>query len=197
MTTEEKLQHFYDLSIKEAQTDARQLIENHQAALDKLFAEHQETKNRQAEAELKAECDKLKRDFNKTVSSEQLKIKQQITDIQTDLKKKLFVEVKAKLEAFKTTPEYDELLFKQIKEALDFANGDEMVVYIDPSDESHLPGLTERLKTYGLVPTISKESFLGGIRAVIRSKNILIDHSFLSLMRDEKANFTFDGGICL
>lgn len=194
MTTEEKLQHFYDLSIQEAEADARQLIENHQAALDKLFAEHQETINRQAEAELKAESDKLKKDFNKVVSTEQLKIKQQITDILMDLKKNLFVEVKAKLENFKTTLEYEELLFRQISDALDFAAGDEMVVYIDPSDKSHLPKLTERLKPYGLVPTISEELFQGGIRAVIHSKNILIDNSFLSLMRDEKKKFTFDGG---
>lgn len=199
MTTEEKLQHFYELSIKEAMADARQLIDNHQAALDRLFAEHCETKNRQARAELKAESDKLKREFNKEVSAEQLKIKQHITDIQTELKKKLFVEIKEKLEAFKSTPKYEDLLFDQIKAALDFAAGDEMVVYIDPSDESHLPILLERLKADGidLTPVISKEPFIGGVRSVIRSKNILIDTSFLSLIRDEKAKFTFDGGICI
>ena len=61
MTTEEKLQNFYTASIESAQKDAQALLDEHKAALDKIFQEHQEMKNRQAEAELKAEADKIKR----------------------------------------------------------------------------------------------------------------------------------------
>lgn len=193
MKTEEKLQHFYDLSIASAQEDAKKLIDNQQNALDQLFAEHVEMKHRQAESELKAECDKLKRDFNKEVSSEQLLIKRNISEVQENLNEQLFLEVTEKLQRFKQTPEYEEMLFAQIKEAIDFGADDEMVIYIDPSDECYAASLTERLKDTGIVPTISKESFIGGIRAVIRSKNILIDNSFLTLLEDEKEKFTFDG----
>ena len=44
LTTEEKLQHFYDLSIEGAQADAQKLIDTHKAALDKMFVEHKEVK---------------------------------------------------------------------------------------------------------------------------------------------------------
>ena len=62
MTTEEKLQNFYTASIESAQNEAKALLDEHQAALDKIFQEHQEMKHRQAEAELHAEADKLKRE---------------------------------------------------------------------------------------------------------------------------------------
>ena len=94
-----------------------------------------------------------------------------------------------KLERFKESPDYLSMLCRQIKEALDFADGDEMVVYIDPSDAGLSDEIVRRLDQKGFVPTISKEPFMGGMRAVIRSKNILIDNSFLTLMNDEKENF--------
>ena len=36
---------------------------------------------------------------------------------------------------------------------------------------------------------------MGGMRAVIRSKNILIDNSFLSLLKDAKEKYIFTGGM--
>lgn len=44
MTTEEKLQNFYTASIESAQKDAQALLDEHKAALDKIFQEHQEMK---------------------------------------------------------------------------------------------------------------------------------------------------------
>lgn len=194
MKTEEKLQHFYDLSIEGAQADAQALIDKQQRALNQSYDEHVATKKRQAAAELKAESDKLKRDFNKEISAEQLLIKRQLSQVQGELKEKLFEDVTTKLRDFKNTPDYADMLYQQIAEAIDFAAGDEMVVYIDSTDEPLLSSLTDRLKDTGIIPTLSQESFMGGMRAVIRSKNILIDHSFTTLLGDEKENFTFDGG---
>ena len=189
MTTDEKLQHFYDISIESAQEDAKKLLDTHEAALEKAFEEHKETKHRQAEAELTAESDKLKRDFNKEVSTQQIQIKRKFSAVTEELREKLFQEVAEKLERFKESPDYLSMLCRQIKEALDFADGDEMVVYIDPSDAGLSDEIVRRLDQKDFAPTISKEPFMGGMRAVIRSKNILIDNSFLTLMNDEKENF--------
>src|SRR5699024_7014511 len=178
-----------DISIESAQEDAKKLLDTHEAALEKTFEEHKETKHRQAEAELTAESDKLKRDFNKEVSTQQIQIKRKFSAVTEELREKLFQEVAEKLERFKESPDYLSMLCRQIKEALDFADGDEMVVYIDPSDAGLSDEIVRRLDQKGFVPTISKEPFMGGMRAVIRSKNILIDNSFLTLMNDEKENF--------
>ena len=193
MNTEEKLQHFYDLSIESAKEDAQKLIDTQQNALDQLFDEHIETKHRQAEAELKAESDKLKRDFNKDISSEQLKIKRQLSEVQNNLREKLFLEVSEKLSAFKDTPDYKDMLLRQVKDAVDFSDGDDMNIYIDPSDEKYLAVLKEQFTNSNIAFYVSKELFGGGMRAVIRSKNILIDDSFLTMKNDAKEKFNFDG----
>lgn len=194
MNTEEKLQHFYNLSIKSAKEDADKLTETHQKTLDRLFDEHVETKRRQAKAELKAETDKLKRNFNKEISTEQLQIKRQVSEVSDNLKDKLFLEVADKLNAFKATPEYRDMLLRQVKAAVDFAGSDPMNIYIDPSDEQFLDVLKQQFTDEHIAFYLSKESFCGGMRAVIRSKNILIDDSFLSLTSEAKKKFTFDGG---
>ena len=157
-----------------------------------MFVEHKEVKNRQAESELKAESDKLKRDFNKEISKEQLLIKRQLSAVTSELRERLFAEVEQKLLEFKKTPAYRDMLFRQVKEALDFAAGDEMTVYLDPSDTHLADAITEEINITGFAPVISKESFQGGMRAVIRSKNILIDNSFTTLMNDEKEKFTLE-----
>ena len=194
MNTEEKLQHFYDLSIESAKQDAGKLIDTQQNTLDHLFDEHVETKHRQAEAELKAESDKLKRDFNKDISAEQLKIKRQLSEVSAKLKDKLFLEVADKLKSFKETSEYKDMLLRQVKAAVDFAGNDAMNIYIDTSDEKFLNLLKNQFTDEHIAFYLSKESFGGGMRAVIRSKNILIDDSFLSLTSEAKEKFTFDGG---
>ena len=77
---------------------------------------------------------------------------------------------------------------QQIQEACDFAGEDALVVYLDPADQ-------ELAARFGFAPVVSKEAFMGGMRAVIRSKNILIDNSFATLLREAKEEFVFAGGM--
>ena len=86
MTIEEKLNNFYQSSIETARANASMIIEEHQAALDKIFTEHKETMERQAAAELAAEKEKLKRELNKQLSTEQLHIKRSLSRKNMELK---------------------------------------------------------------------------------------------------------------
>lgn len=193
MTTEEKLQNFYTASIESAKKDAQALLDEHKAALDKIFQEHQEMKNRQAEAELKAEADKIKRETNKKISAAQLAIKRSLSKKQEDLKEQLFVEVRNKLTAYMDTPDYEQFLYQKCRQAMEFAAGEEVILYIDQADSIHQHSLMQKL---GVKPELSGEIFMGGMRAVIPSKNILIDNSFKTLLADAQARFTFqDGGM--
>ncbi len=86
------------------------------------------------------------------------------------------------------SPDYKKLLLKQIKAASSFAGTDAIIIYINPSDADKLPELEQSAK----IPlTISQASFIGGIRAVIESKNILIDNSFETQLKEAKESFTF------
>ena len=191
MTVEEKLEHFYNASIESAAKDAEHLQREHQEALDKIFQDHKETKERQARAQLQAESDKLSREINKEVSARQIEYRRILSSKTSEIKKKIFLEVEEKLNKFKTSPEYMDFLVKRIQEALDFAEDDVITIYIDPSDEALLPALTDH---FGFTPILSRDSWMGGMRAVIRSKNILIDNSFATLLHDAKEEFVFTGG---
>ena len=89
------------------------------------------------------------------------------------------------------TKAYNDFLVKCIRKAEQFAGDDPVVIYINPSDEEKR---TELEKETGAKLTVSAEDFIGGVRAVIRSRNILMDHSFKTQIRDEYDKFLFLGG---
>ena len=167
MTIEEKLQHFYDTSVAEAQTEAENTLEAHKKSLEEMFEKHKESRKMDAEAQIKAETENATREVNKALSAEQLTLRRDWTAKQTELKNELFVEVKNHLENFMESPAYQDYLCSRIQKAREFAGNDE----------------------------ISDEPFMGGIKATIPAKNILIDNSFLSAYEKLKKEFKFDGGL--
>ena len=101
------------------------------------------------------------------------------------------MEIKDRLGRFMDTPAYSEMLVRQMQEALEFAAGQEMILYLDPADSSKKMELEAKVQA---PITVSQYSFSGGMRAVIPSKNILIDHSFETKLIEEKERFVFKGG---
>ena len=191
MTIDEKLSHFYDITVEDARTKAAAILEEHKEALEKMTAERKALSEENAQAQIKAETANARREVNKALSAEQLTIKRDWTKKQNELKEKLFSEVKELLDSFTKTPEYETYLTGKIKEALDFAEDDEISVYLSPED-SALAGKLQQ--TTGVTIQIAKDSFLGGIRATIPQKNILIDHSFAGNFEAAYKEFKFDGG---
>ena len=191
MTIDEKLSHFYDITVEDARTKAAAILEEHKEALEKMTAERKALSKENAQAQIKAETANARREVNKALSAEQLTIKRDWTKKQNELKEKLFSEVKELLDSFTKTPEYETYLTGKIKEALAFAEDDEISVYLSPEDSA----LAEKLQqTTGVTIQIAKDSFLGGIRATIPQKNILIDHSFAGNFEAAYKEFKFDGG---
>ena len=192
MTTEEKLQHFLNASIEDAQNRSQKMISDYKEALAKIADEHKAETLKKAELQIKVEEDKLQRNRNKEISKQVLHIKRKITKKQAELKDKLFVEVAHMLEEYMSTEDYTKLLVKEIKEAVDIAGESDVTIYIDPADSESLSNL--EMMT-GASLTISEYPFMGGTRAVIRDRNILIDNSFAKKLEEAKENFNFNGGI--
>lgn len=191
MTTEEKLEYFEESTLEQARQQAAAMIEEYTANLAKLEAEHRETITRQAELQLKTESDSLKRENNITLSKEQLKIKRKITQKHNELKEKLFVEIKEELEKFMMTPEYEQMLIRQIRGIQKEAASDKVILYIDPADSDKRSSL---MVATGAPITVSQYSFMGGTRAVLQDRHILIDNSFATKLAKAHAEFKFDGG---
>ncbi|MGI8257547.1 V-type ATP synthase subunit E [Blautia difficilis] len=191
MTIDEKLSHFYDVTIEDAQAKAAGILEEHRKALAQMTEKHKADSQENAQVQIKAETANARREINKALSAEQLTIKRDWTKKQNELKEKLFAEVKTQMENFRNTPDYPAYLESKIKEALDFAEQDKINIYLSPEDSALLPDLVERTKAF---ITVSAEDFLGGVKATIPHKNILIDHSFAGNFQAVYKEFKFDGG---
>lgn len=192
MTTEEKLKHFEESSLENAREQATQIISEHKIALEKIKTEHVTAKKRQAALQIKTETESLKRANNMALSKEQLQIKREITKKHNELKEKLFVEVKAMLEDYMSSPAYDKLLVNQIHEIKELAGEGKVIIYIDPADSSKQLSLGAATNEQ---VSLSEYSFMGGTRAVLADRHILIDNSFATKLEEAKAEFTFDGGM--
>lgn len=191
LTTDEKLLHFQEFTMADAREQCNRLLDEYTASLEAVFEEHKQEKLRQSELIIKTETEGLERNKNKELSKQHLHIRRKITRKQNELKEKLFLEVKDLLLDYMKTADYENLLLTQIKEAVSFAKGQEMIIYIDPADASKQSDLESKT---GAKLTVSEYSFLGGTRAIISARNILIDNSFESKLAERKENYTFDGG---
>ena len=186
MNIEEKLQHFMDASMLCADQKYKKIVDDYKLKLDQAFEDHKTEATRKSQIQEKAAVEAIHRDFRKQQAKEQMNLKREISLKLDELKKQLFEEVSTMLESYKQTPAYYALLLSQIQDAKSVAHGEDIKIYIDPKDASYLERLEADSQSH---LTISEYSFMGGIRAVISSRNILIDNSFQSKLEDAGAHF--------
>ncbi|ROR22152.1 vacuolar-type H+-ATPase subunit E/Vma4 [Mobilisporobacter senegalensis] len=186
MTLDEKLDNFYNATMEDAAKQRVEIINDYKKSLREIYEEHKQESLRKAENFFEMEVKNLNREKNKTLSTETLDMRRLINEKSKELSAILFNDVTRKIEEFMKTPEYIDLLEKQIRDAVNFSKQDAITIYINPSDEEKKAELEKR--TNALL-TISTIDFLGGTRAVISSKNILIDNSFSTKINEEKEKF--------
>ncbi|MEJ8733553.1 MULTISPECIES: V-type ATP synthase subunit E [Mediterraneibacter] len=191
MTLEEKIAHLQATSMEQARSEGNAIIDSYKEALEKVLKDHKEEAIRQSQTRIKAETTNARQQLNQAMAKSQLEIKRQYGKIQLDLKEKIFEEAKNLIDDYMKTESYMDYLIKCIRHAQNFAGEDPVIIYINPSDETKRSDLEDAT---GLHLTISAEDFIGGVRSVIRARNILIDHSFKTKLRNEYDAFLFLGG---
>ena len=191
MTLEEKIAHLQSTSMEQARAEGNAIIDSHREALKKVFEDHKAEAIRQAETRIKAETTNAKLMLNQASAKSQLEIKRRQGKVQQELKDKIFEEVMGLVNDYMKTEAYGDFLVRCIRQAVHFAGQDPVTIYLNPSDEAKRADLEDAT---GVHLTISAEDFIGGVRAVIRSRNILIDNSFRTQLRNEYDKFIFLGG---
>lgn len=175
-----------DISIQAAEQQASDIMDKYKAGLDEMFENHKKLYSKSAKETLKTKKTIIERNFRKERSDKETELKRQLTSANQMYKEKIFDEVNKLLNDFKSSSEYFNYLCDRIKYAIDFADGDEIEIYIDPDDSSLKDKLESALHS---AININESSFIGGIRAIIPSKNILIDETFESKLSELKENY--------
>lgn len=192
MTTEEKLKHFSEVSMETAREEAQRAITEYKAVLEDEMEQHKKEKQAASENQFKIEAENAAREINKALSAEQLHIKRKLSRKQQELREILFSEIQEQLRAFTKSEGYADWLETKVKKALEIAGEDEIQISLSPEDVDLIPEIENRT---GIKPFLAETSFLGGIRAVIPQKNILIDDTLLTSFQNEKESFNYDGGL--
>lgn len=191
MTLEEKIEHLQTVSMEEARAEGNAIIDNYRAALEKVLKDHKEEAMLQSETRIKGETVNARQQLNQATAKAQLELKRKQGKVQQELKDKIFEEALGLIQDYMKTEAYEDFLIKCIRKAVEFADGEQMTIYINPSDEQKRFNLED---ASGARLTVSAEDFIGGVRAVIRGRNILIDNSFKTQLRNEYDRFLFSGG---
>ena len=188
MQIKEKLEVFRQSALEVANQQSRTELEAYEADSRQELEWFRKNKQKETESAFQMEEIKLRREINRRVSMELTRQKRILDACQQEKKQKLFEIVEQKLAEYQKTEEYENYLAVQIKKAAEFARTEEIVIYINPTDAEKKQMLEQKT---GVKLTVSNIEFGGGIRAVIHSKNILIDESFATRLEQEKNAYTF------
>jgi vacuolar-type H+-ATPase subunit E/Vma4 len=191
VTIEEKIKHLQSVAMEEARMQGDEIITQHKRALEHIYESHKSEIIRQSDLRVKSETVSARQQLNTATSKGQIKLRRELSKVQISLKNQLFQEVTHKINEYMKTEEYKKLLVSYIVKAAKFADRRALTIYINKTDEDKLFYLQEHT---GMSILIGKEDFIGGVRAVIPERNILIDHSFRSALEKEYEDFVFKGG---
>ena len=188
MTLEEKLSNFKECAINDANMQSHALISDSEENIKNGLYEYDAKAKAEYENRLRIESNIIVNKNNQDITRDTLVIKQQVEKRRLELVNKLFDELEDRLKAFKQTEEYIDLLIKQIEKVKEFANDSDFVVFIDKSDKH----LLEQLKNSTSASIeISNTSIKGGIKAIIKEKNLMLNYTFVDRLNEERANFSF------
>jgi V/A-type H+-transporting ATPase subunit E len=186
MTLNEKLEHFYSAVIESATRQGEEIVSTQEKSLKKLYEDRKQAALKKAKHTYRVESERMRREKNRQLSTKAIEIRRKMGDKVEEIVECIFRDVEKKLKEFMQTSAYEDYLVDKIKKAKSFAQEADIIIYLNPSDEYRKSILEERS---GAKLTISDRDFFGGIRAVIPSRSILIDHSFLTKLAEEKETF--------
>lgn len=186
MNLNEKIDYFYSAVIESATAQGTEIVSSYEKNLKVQYEERKQAALKKAEYTYRVESEKIRREKNRQLSTKAIQIRRRSSEKVEEIIECIFQNVERKLKEFMITSAYEDYLVDKIKEAKSFAQEADITIYINPSDQSRKLILEQRS---GVELTISDRDFFGGIRAVIPSRSILIDHSFLTKLVEEKEAF--------
>lgn len=188
MEIKEKLELFHEAVLQAAGEQSESLLEEYKRSYKENLDAYELQKQKEQETGERIEEAKLRKEWNRQVSEQALLLKKEYHEFAEQKKGLLFEKVTELLEEYRKTDAYKESLVRAIGKAKKFAREEPVIIYLNPTEAAWKEELEQKT---GCELTISTMEFMGGIRAVIRSKNILIDESFATKLEQERENYSF------
>lgn len=186
MDEQEKLAYFERTIQKEAKTETDERLKQYENNLKADFETYQKQIEEKYHNRFLDQQKNLIQEFNKELSESQIHQQRDVYLSKQEIKEKIFKEFRQAIESYKTEAAYAKQLERMAETILDYANGETCDLYIDHTDQN-LQGQLKEVCQHDI--KLSDRPFLGGIRGVLRKRNILIDYSFQTLLEREADDF--------
>ncbi|MCI6735053.1 MAG: V-type ATP synthase subunit E [Aerococcus urinaeequi] len=189
MDLEDKFAYFETQVNKQAQDIIDEQVNQYRATLQKDYDEFVKNTNQEFDARFVNAKKDMRKDLNKNISQSQIHLQRDLYLQEEKLKKTLFAEFNDAIQNYMQTDEYRNQLVVMINNLKDYAekNREELVVYINHSDQGIIETLLEETNAN---IQISDREFLGGVRGVLKDRQVLIDYSFSTLLANVEDSFT-------
>lgn len=186
MNTEQKLEHFLNISVQTASRQNADSFDKYKNSLDAAFDDHREQITHFSNETVKTKKNVIMQSIRKEYSTKESDAKRSLINLRNSIKSQLFGEVEKLLLDFRKKDEYIDFLEKKIKYINSIADNAPVDIYVD-SNDSHLKDTLE--KKTGMTIHVYDRDFSGGIRGIIPSKNILIDETLKTKINDIYENY--------
>ncbi|MBA5745642.1 vacuolar-type H+-ATPase subunit E/Vma4 [Aerococcus sp. 150760007-1] len=189
MDLEDKFAYFETQVNQQAQDIIDEQVNQYQATLQKDYDEFVKNTNQEFDAKFVNAKKNMRKELNKNISQSQIHLQRDLYLQEEKLKKSLFAEFNSAIQNYMQTDEYRNQLVVMINNLKDYAekNREELVVYINHSDQGMIETLLEETNAN---IQISDREFLGGVRGVLKDRQVLIDYSFSTLLANVEDSFT-------
>ncbi|MEC1386465.1 V-type ATP synthase subunit E [Aerococcus viridans] len=189
MDLEDKFAYFETQVNKQVQDIIDEQVNQYRATLQKDYDEFVKNTNQEFDAKFENAKKNMRKELNKNISQSQIHLQRDLYLQEEKLKKTLFAEFNDAIQNYMQTDEYRNQLVVMINNLKDYAekNREELVVYINHSDQGMYEVLLEETNAN---IQISDREFLGGVRGVLKDRQVLIDYSFSTLLENVEDSFT-------
>ena len=189
MDLEDKFAYFETQVNQQAQDIIDEQVNQYRATLQKDYDEFVKNTKQEFDAKFVNAKKDMRKELNKNISQSQIHLQRDLYLQEEKLKKTLFADFNGAIQNYMQTDEYRNQLVVMINNLKDYAekNREELVVYINHSDQGMLETLFEETNAN---IQISDREFLGGVRGVLKDRQVLIDYSFSTLLANVEDSFT-------
>lgn len=189
MDLEDKFAYFETQVNQQAQDIIDEQVNQYRATLQKDYDEFVKNTKQEFDAKFVNAKKDMRKELNKNISQSQIHLQRDLYLQGEKLKKTLFADFNDAIQNYMQTDEYRNQLVVMINNLKDYAekNREELVVYINHSDQGMIETLFEETNAN---IQISDREFLGGVRGVLKDRQVLIDYSFSTLLANVEDSFT-------